>query len=242
MALLAKKTASTLQELEQAITDLRGRQQENEQAQQTATNELIGLMSAQRANDTARAPLVTAHQAAQTATQEAKAALGRHIGKPTEAGFAEKLAAAEQTLSVAEADLKRHDAHFDRQATHQRITALREQLAEMERASGTVTAQKMELARQREVAAEQARKGALVRILSAYGDLLDVFEHDGIAVASMRDDDAPGFHHLLQDLELSQTDIFNMIIAGPGPDGTISDYRFALVEKQAAIKQWLAKK
>ena len=91
MSLLTKKTTSTLQGIEQALTDLRGKQQESEQAQQAATDELIGLMSAQRANDTARAPLVAAHQAAQTAIQEARAALGRHLGKPTEAGFADKL-------------------------------------------------------------------------------------------------------------------------------------------------------
>src|SRR5450755_4160572 len=168
MSILTKKPVSTLQSIEAALTDLLGRQTESEQAQQAATNELIGLMSAQRRNETDRAPLVAVHQKATQETTAAREALGRHLGKSTEAGFSDKLAEAESALAVATQDLARHDAQFDRQAVHTRILQLRGQLQEMERASGTIAEQKMELARQREVAAEQERRGALTRILSAY--------------------------------------------------------------------------
>jgi chromosome segregation ATPase len=243
MSILTKKPVSTLQSIEAALTDLRGRQQESEQATLAATNELIGLMSAQRTNETTRAPLVAAHQKATQETAAAREALGRHLGKSTEAGFSDKLAEAESALAVATQDLARHDAQFDRQAAHTRILQLREQLQEMERASGTVAEQKMELARQLDQAAVEARKGALTRILSAYSDLLDVIEHDGIALATMRDDDPPGFDHLLRDLELTQTDIFGLIIATP--DGASSPtekgtWRPLFAEKREALKHWRA--
>jgi hypothetical protein len=54
MSILTKKPVSTLQSIEAVLTDLRGRQQESEQATLAATNELIGLMSAQRTNETTR--------------------------------------------------------------------------------------------------------------------------------------------------------------------------------------------
>lgn len=231
MALLTKKhPIDTLAEQQRELAA-------QQVAQQKATDDLITLLALQRRTETDRVPLYQAVQAAQTAEQEARATLARHIGKATESIYVAKHQEAEQTLRLTSQDLSSYDTTHDSAGAHNRIQELREHLAMIEQALQNVEqlARETRAARDREIA--EREKVALTMLFHAYQDLLVVFEAQGTALATIRQYDSLRWTLLMRDLVLDEQTIHDLIIQD---QGYAPGHRPMLIELQQLFKDRVA--
>jgi hypothetical protein len=80
-------------------------------------------------------------------------------------------------------------------------------------------------------------KEAYVRILTAYLDLFITLEADGPAISWLRTEQPVEWNALLWDLEISQKQLFDMVVPCPSPDGKSNDFRPLVRERQTAIRE-----
>lgn len=239
MAIIQKKPTGAA-DLEHEQTTLRRAIDETRTSQGSLTEELMSLLSAQRGQVAERQPLALANEQAQTALQEARSALARHLGGPNETAFADKLHTAEQAANTAVAALTK----FDKQGVSgkERIQELRTTISRQTEQLTTMQGSAVELSEQLEQARELARKAALIKLLSAYSDLYDVMEETGPALSSMRMDAPAEFDRLFADLQIDQQQLWDLLLPSfRSSDLNDSDYwRPFLTQRQEMIKTRLA--
>jgi chromosome segregation ATPase len=213
--------------------------EETRNSQRSQTDELMTLLSAQAGHAASRQPLADANEQAQTVLQEARAALARHLGKPTEAQFAEKLHAADQAAQTSAAALATFDKH--RTSDNNRVQELRATIERQTEQLATMQARCAELSEQLTQARMVARKEALLRLYSAYADLYEVMQAVGLEVSQMRMDEPQKWDALFADLSIDYHQLFDLIAPGfrtSGMDG--EDWRPFLVQRQKLMKERLA--
>lgn len=232
MAIMQKKqqTTNIITDLEGERAALQSKIEEHTTRLAAMQEELITLLSKQRAAQAQRVPLQRAHDAAQAVLQEARAALQRNLGKAQEIIYSDKFAEAEATADAAQVALA---SAPDMQKMGVRIAELREGMAACEAA---IPALKREV----EKVGAAANNAALLQIFTAMSDLFAALEVGGLTVARLRNDDPEFWEQFFRIVSLDRDLLAQCVTPTFNSSDFSGCWRPELEERQAAVKAHLA--